>query len=210
MAFDLTAAEVRVVGCLMEKEVTVPDQYPLSANALVGACNQSTNRWPVVSYDEATVMAALDSLRTRRLTRTVYATHGRGVTKYRHVVHEELVADPAERAVLTVLALRGPQTPGELKSRTERLHPFADTVEVEAALEALAGRDDPLVARLGRGPGQKESRYAHLLSGPVDEGAPSDAAEARVPGRGGDRLAALEARVEALEAEVAALRALLA
>ena len=218
---SISAEEARVLGCLLEKERTTPDAYPLSLNALVAACNQSTNRAPVVQYGEPTVEAALDELRERSFVRRgVYP--GSRVIKYRHVLDEALAVGPAEAAVLCVLLLRGPQTPGELKSRTERLHPFADLVAVEDALDRLAARDEPLARRLAREPGQKEARVRELLTDAatavtamVPDDAPLDERPqpepARTPAKdpsppAGDRRG-LADRVEALEGEVAALRA---
>jgi uncharacterized protein YceH (UPF0502 family) len=156
----LSAAETRVLGCLLEKQRTTPEQYPLSLNALRLACNQSTNRDPVVAYDEATIRDALHRLERRRLVR--FASGSRAA-KYRHLLEEVLPLEEGERAVLTVLLLRGAQTPGELKQRTERMHPFADLAGVHETLERLIGRE--LVRRLDRRPGQKEERYEQLLQG---------------------------------------------
>ncbi len=164
---DLSAEEIRVLGCLVEKERTTPDLYPLTTNALRSACNQKTNRDPVLDLAVRDVDAALLSLRDRRLARTVLG--GGRASKHRHVLEEAWGLDPAEIAVVAVLALRGPQTPGELRARTERLTAFATTDEVVAVLDALADRADPLVTCLGRRPGQKEDRWAHLLSGGTDE-----------------------------------------
>ncbi len=167
---DLTDAEVRVLGCLVEKEATVPDSYPLTVNSLRNACNQSTSRDPVVSYDDHTVEQALASLRARGLTRTVHSTSNRA-TKYRHVLPDELGLEPDEVAVLAVLMLRGAQTVGELKSRTERIHAFDSVDDTGDVLTRLADRD--LALRLERRPGQKDARWIHRLSP-----APADAAEA--------------------------------
>ena len=223
----LSPEEARVLGCLLEKERTTPDGYPLSLNALVAACNQSTNRSPVVSYDEPTVEAALDTLRERSFVRRgVYP--GSRVIKYRHVLDEALAVGPPEAALLCVMLLRGPQTPGELKSRSERLHPFKDLVAVEDTLDRLTGRDEPLARRQTREPGQKEARVRELLTEPggevtarIPDDAPLDwkpetaarpAAAPRPeapPEPSGDPLAGadgLAERVNALEAEVGALR----
>ena len=197
-----------MLGCLVEKARTTPDQYPLSLNALVTACNQTTNRWPVVRYDEGTVEAALDDLRAAELIRREKPHGGRAI-KYSELMGRALVLDDAGIAVLAVLLLRGPQTPGELKARTERLHAFADLGAVDDALQALATHEDgPYVEQLPREPGRKESRWRDLLrdddtdgaAPPGDAAARSDVAEV-TPGTD------LRARVEALEAEVAALRA---
>lgn len=166
----LDPLEQRVLGSLLEKERTVPDSYPMTLNALRTACNQTSGREPVMEVTELEVKAVLDRLRPRGLTRVLHPSHGARQPKYRQVLDEVLVLDDAERAVLTLLLLRGPQTPGELRSRGERLHAFADVDEVEAALSALAGRETPLVMELARRPGQKEPRWVHRL-GPVDEAA---------------------------------------
>ena len=158
---DLSPEEVRVLGCLVEKEATVPDSYPLTLNSLRTACNQSTSRDPVVSYDDRTVEQALAALRARGLTRTVHSTSNRA-TKYRHVLPDALELDPGETAVLSVLMLRGPQTVGELKSRTERQHAFGSVDETAAVLGRLTGRG--MAHQLDRQPGQKDARWVHLLS----------------------------------------------
>jgi uncharacterized protein YceH (UPF0502 family) len=163
----LTSEELRVVACLVEKQLTTPDNYPLTENAVVAACNQLSNRNPVVAYDTNTVRVTLTALRQRGLARVIH-TPGARVPKHRHIVDEALGLSPGEVSLLAVLALRGPQTVGELRTRTERMHDFAGLSEVEEALEGLAGREEPLVVRLERQPGQKEARYAQLLGGPVD------------------------------------------
>lgn len=159
---DPTPAELRVLGCLIEKQRTTPDQYPLTLNALRLACNQSTNRDPVLDLDEHTVREAAQALGRRRWARLA-SGQGSRAPKYRHLLDEALGIGSDELAVLAVLLLRGPQTPGELKQRTERLHRFADLDEVQFTVEKLIGRGH--VARLGRRPGQKEERFAHLLGG---------------------------------------------
>ncbi|MDP8942685.1 MAG: YceH family protein [Actinomycetota bacterium] len=211
MPLQPDAVEIRVLGCLIEKQRTTPDVYPLSLNALRLACNQSSNRDPVVEYDEPTVRAALQRLSVRRWARLASRQGSRAV-KYRHLLDDALGLSDDELAILCVLMLRGPQTPGELKQRTERLHPFPDLAAVEETLARLAERSH--VARLERRPGQKEERYAQLLGG-GEAGAALDAASgaplpARDPptgvapgARAGD---GLEARVEGLAVEVAALR----
>ncbi len=163
---DLDPFEVRILGCLIEKEATTPDVYPLTLNSLRHACNQSTSRDPVVAYTDLEVERALTSLRSRGLTRTVHSTSNRAI-KFRHVLPDVLGLDAAETAVIAVLMLRGAQTVGELKGRTERQHRFESIEEVAAVLAALAGRDDPLVLRLERQPGQKDVRWVHLLA-PLD------------------------------------------
>ena len=175
---DLSPGEVRVLGCLVEKEATVPDSYPLTLNSLRTACNQTTSRDPVVQYSDHDVETALATLRQRGLTRTVHSTSNRA-TKYRHVLSEVLELDPAATAVLAVLMLRGPQTVGELKSRTERQHSFDSAEQVADVLAWLAARPTPLVRRLERQHGQKDARWVQLLS-PVSDG-PSPAE----PERGG-------------------------
>jgi uncharacterized protein YceH (UPF0502 family)/phospholipid N-methyltransferase len=160
---DLTAGEARVLGCLIEKESTTPDAYPLTVNSLRNACNQSTSRDPVMAMTDHDVEQALASLRQRGLTRTVHSTSNRA-TKYRHVLLDALELAPAETALLSVLMLRGPQTLGELKARTDRQHTFASTDDVGAALAELAAREMPLALQLDRRPGQKDARWVHLLS----------------------------------------------
>lgn len=211
-----TPVEIRVLGCLVEKHLTTPDNYPLSTNALVAACNQRSNRDPVVDYDERTVDTVMMELRVDGLARTV--TGGR-TNKHRHVLDEALGLDERELALLGVLMLRGPQTVGELRIRTERAATFIDLDEVEATLSALAAREQPLVRRLERRPGQKEPRWVHLLGGEPDEatiatgGAPtfaSGSSAARLDGAGsaGATRASAAAEVDALRAEVGELRAL--
>jgi uncharacterized protein YceH (UPF0502 family) len=225
---DLTAAEIRVLGCLLEKQRTTPDTYPLTLNALRAACNQSTNRDPVVAYDEGAIREAITRLNRRRWAR-LSSGAGSRTSKYRHLLDEALTSAPDELAVLCVLMLRGPQTPGELKGRTDRLHPFADLAAVHTTLERLIERD--LVEQLLRRPGQKEERYAHRLS---DDDAPEPTAEVsasasvpqdaapvvRAPGRPmpvaperehvelplTERVSRLEAEVVQLRAELRALR----
>jgi uncharacterized protein len=163
----LTSEELRVVACLVEKQLTTPDSYPLTENAVVAACNQLSNRNPVVSYDTNTVRVTLTALRQRGLARVIH-TPGARVPKHRHIIEEALGLSQGEVSLLAVLALRGPQTVGELRTRSERMHDFGSLAEVEKALESLAERDEPLVVRLERQPGQKEARFAQLLGGPVD------------------------------------------
>jgi uncharacterized protein len=163
---DLTAPEIRVLGCLLEKQRTTPEAYPLSLNALRLACNQSTNRDPVVDYDEATIRDALHRLSRRRWARLA-SGQGSRAPKYRHLLDEALPLPQDEVALLCVLMLRGAQTPGEIKQRTERLYPLADLDAVHAGLERLIDRD--LAVRLERRPGQKEERYTHRLSDDADE-----------------------------------------
>jgi uncharacterized protein YceH (UPF0502 family) len=162
---ELEPEEGRVLGALAEKQLTTPQQYPLTLNALVAACNQTSNRYPVVSYDERTVESALVSLKEKRLVRFVHPSHGRSATRYRQVLEEVAELTATQLALLATLLLRGPQTPGELRARTERMAEFATLGEVERDLHALAERPDPLVTRLARELGRKEVRYAHVLTG---------------------------------------------
>ncbi len=195
---DAAPAELRVLGCLIEKQRTTPDQYPLSLNALRLACNQSTNRDPVVDYDEPQIRAALEELSRRGWVRLASGAGSRAV-KYRHLFDDALGLDDEEVALLTVLMLRGPQTPGELKQRAERLRRFESLPEVDATLQRLIGRE--LVARLERRPGQKEERYTQLLGAQSDEtAAPVVAAPAA-----GDRLSELEERIGRIEHQLAEL-----
>jgi uncharacterized protein YceH (UPF0502 family) len=204
MAQPLTDAEVRVLGSLIEKQLTTPEYYPLTLNALVAACNQKTNRDPVVNFDDTTVLAAIDSLRDRNLVYLFYGSNSRAV-KYKHMVNSVYDLDPAGVAILAVLFLRGPQTIGELRDRTGRLHEFSNLGEVQETLDTLAGRDEPLVVRLERQPGQKEARFAHLLSGEVDAAAVA-APAARVPVAADGRIETLEREVESLRTEFTAFR----
>jgi uncharacterized protein len=172
-SLDLSKQEVRVLGCLLEKQRTTPDAYPLSLNALRLACNQSTNRDPVVDYDEATIRQALQRLERRGMTRLASGAGSRAA-KHRHLLADVLPLQGDEQAVIAVLMLRGPQTPGELKQRAERMHAFADLAAVRATLDRLIERE--LVARLERRPGQKEERYRQLLEG-EDAAEPAAGAE---------------------------------
>ena len=194
------AAELRVLGALIEKQRTTPDVYPLSLNALRAACNQTTNRDPVLDYDEPTIRAALERLGRKGWTRLASGPGSRAV-KYRHLLDEALRLSTGELSLLAILMLRGPQTPGELRSRVERLHPFASADELQETLNGLIERE--LVARLPRRPGQKEERYSQLLGGDAE---PPAAPERAVPDAP-DRLRDLEDRVARLEYEVASLRA---
>jgi hypothetical protein len=207
----LTEAEVRVLGSLVEKQVTTPDYYPLTMNALVNACNQISNRDPVVHYDERQVSEAVDTLRLKNLVYIFYGADSR-VPKYKHMMREVLSLSAAELAALCVLMLRGPQTVGEVRGRTGRLHEFADLREVEATLDGLSQRDEPLIAKLPRQAGRKEARYAHLLSGQpaVEDEAEAPHASASPRSRAGEaeRVARLEAEVERLSGELAEMRRL--
>ena len=163
---DLSTVELRVLGSLVEKQLTTPQQYPLTLNALVLACNQSSNRDPVSAYDDDTVEGAVTSVKTKGFVSFVHPSHGRSALRYRHTLEEAWGLDVRPLALLAVLVLRGAQTSGELRGRTERMVQFADVDEVEAELDALARRDAPLVERRPRAPGQKEDRYVHLLGAP--------------------------------------------
>lgn len=199
----LSPAEIRVLGSLVEKQVTTPEYYPLSLNALTNACNQLTNREPVVAYDDQTVVRALDGLREKRLA-TLFTGAESRVAKYKHSLHDAILLTPAETALLCVLMLRGPQTVGELRTRTERLFKFDSLPEVEEALNALAARPgQPLAAKLPRQPGTKESRYAHLLGGPVELSA---AEKTPAPEPATVAVHAENERTARLENEVAELR----
>lgn len=195
----LNPTEVRVLGSLIEKELTTPEYYPLSLNALVNACNQKSNRDPVTSLAEAEVVQSLDSLRFKQYA--LLSGAGGRVSKYRHALVEKFRFSPAELALICELLVRGPQTVGELRTRCERMHPFADLAEVEAALEELANRTPAFVTRLPRQPGRKESRFCQLFAGQPDLAALEAAGEAGARGRGADG-----AQLEKLEEEVAALR----
>jgi uncharacterized protein YceH (UPF0502 family) len=203
---DLDAVQVRVLGCLIEKQQTTPDAYPLTLNSLRLACNQSTNRDPVVDYDEATVREAAQRLGQRGLARLA-SYHGSRAHKYRHLADEALGLAPDERALLCVLMLRGPQTSGELKQRSERMHSFPDLAAVEDALERLAARD--LGRWLERKPGQKEARYTHLMeAGAADQPAAGEPPPPEAPPADGPaaEIATLRAELGALRNEVSALR----
>lgn len=204
MKYQLTATEARVIGCLLEKQVTTPEQYPLSVNAVTLACNQKTNREPVLNLSEHEVQEHLDALVKRHYLRTV-SGFGNRVTKYEqrfcNSEFGDLKLSSAEVAVIATLLLRGPQTPGELRSRAARMHEFSDMQEVEQTLENLAAREDgPFVLRLAREPGKRESRYMHLFSGDVET--LINVVEAVSPADD----ETLAARVEALENEVAELK----
>lgn len=196
----LDAVAVRVLGALMEKEATTPEYYPLSMNALVNACNQKSNRHPVVEYDEETVGDAIYGLREAKLA--VMITGNGRVSKYAQRISETLNLGRREAAVLCVLLLRGPQTLGEIKDRAERMYAFADTEETERVLEKMAEWPvAPLAKKLSRQPGQKEARYAHLLAGE-----PAVETEEAAPVAGGSRIAAVEEELQKLKADLAELK----
>lgn len=192
---ELTEEEVRVLGCLLEKERTVPDSYPMTLNGLVTACNQSSNRWPVVVYESNLVQRTLDNLKEEGLVRFVHPSHGERTTKYRQVLDERLDLLPTEAAVLCSLFVRGPQTAAELRTRTERLHAFDGPEEVDATLRSMEQRSVPLVRKLDR-------RWTHVFDQP-DAGAPAPTAATTIAGTVTrrdleDRIAALEQKVEHL------------
>jgi uncharacterized protein len=220
----LTPAQTRVLGCLVEKHLTTPQHYPLTENALIAACNQSTNRDPVVRFDATIVRRALVGLREHGLAREVHRP-GERAAKHRHLLDEALGLDVPAIGVLAVLMLRGPQTAAELRARTERMHPFSSTDEVEQVLDALATHPSgALAARQERRPGQKEARYAHLMTDPLEEdeagveaqgGQPPGVAHrdaetlsdgSSPPAGGGRTLVELAGTVDALRADVASLR----
>lgn len=198
----LDPVEIRILGCLMEKEATTPDVYPLTVKTLVAACNQRTNRDPVMQLDEGDVRTALDRLHAEVL---VWPVSGARVDRYRHALNRTLGLDDESRSVLTLLMLRGPQTPGELRARADRLHFFRDVHEVERALERLESGEEPLVRQLDRRPGQKEARWIHLLSGDEESTEDPDAvpAEAAIRRPAGGvlerRLDAIESRLRRIE-----------
>jgi uncharacterized protein len=207
----LTQDECRVLGSLIEKEITTPEYYPLSLNALINACNQKSNREPVTNLDEGAVREALRSLEYQSLVRSVSASESR-VTKYEHRLQEAFNFYRHETAILCVLLLRGPQTPGELRTRAERMHHFEDLAAVHSGLQHLMKREPPLVKVLARQPGTKESRYAHLLAGDVEIAGTSSEAivehdlDRSAISESGDRVAQLQQEFAALRADVADLR----
>ena len=203
----LNEAEVRVLGSLVEKEITTPDYYPLSINALVNACNQKSNRDPVMNLNEEVIRQALNSLNEKGLAGTASTADSR-VPKYEHRMQEAFNFTRRETAVLCVLMLRGPQTPGELRGRTERMHRFEDLTDVQSTLQKLMTREEPLAKVLPRQPGTKESRYAHLLCGDKPEwDAPPVASEARGDSPAEDeRIARLEEGITSLQKEIADLK----
>jgi hypothetical protein len=202
----LNAAECRVLGALVEKDITTPDYYPLSLNALVNACNQKNNREPVTSFDEETVRLALRNLSEKQLAGMARGADGR-VAKYEHHLQEVFNFTRQETALVCVLLLRGPQTPGELRGRTERMYEFEHLDDVLAGLQQLMRREPPLAKALGRRPGTKEIRYAHLLSGDVEAWEPSaEAASFSGPSDDNERMAHLEEQVATLQNEVAEMK----
>jgi uncharacterized protein YceH (UPF0502 family) len=212
---ELSLHETRVIGCLIEKEITTPEQYPLSLNALTNACNQKSNRDPVLDLDEATVQQLVDQLAKKRLV-SEQSGYGNRVPKFQHLfcntTFGTLKFSPQELGIVCELFLRGAQTPGELRSRASRLCRFGDVTEVEAVLDGLAAREDgPYVMRLAREPGKRESRYAHLFSGEIAgagerENREAATGHAQHAGAGDARMDQLERRVSELEKEVAELK----
>ena len=208
MTHDLDAVEARVLGALVEKEITTPDYYPLSLNALVNACNQKSNRDPVMELDESAVRTALRSLDDKALARSAVAGDSR-VAKYEHQLQEVFNFTRPEMAVLCELMLRGPQTPGELRSRASRFHPFEDLSAVHSALQRLMQREPPLIKLIARQPGTKEARYAQLLSADVADAPSEPAAEIVSASRRDatdDRLARMESEIDTLKNELADLK----
>jgi uncharacterized protein YceH (UPF0502 family) len=207
----LAPYEARIMGVLIEKEITTPDQYPLSLNALTAACNQKSNRDPVLELDEATVQQTVDGLVKKYLVSN-QAGYGSRVTKYQHrfcnTEFGDLKLSPQELGVICELLLRGPQTPGELRTRAERLCKFGDAGEVEAALANLMARDEPLVVKLPREPGKRESRYAHLLGGDIsgEKISEGESLGAEFPGSERERLDALEQLVRELRQDIDVLK----
>ena len=199
----LTATEIRVLGCLIEKEMTTPDYYPLTLNSLTSACNQKSNRHPMLSLDETDVVKALDKLRFKGMA--LQATgEGSRVPKYRHTLAEKMYFEPEQLAILCELFVRGPQTLGELRNRCERMYPFPDTPAVENILAELNDSEGPLVIKLPRQPGHKEQRYAHLFSGPPE--VPESANEPQ-PETARLKVAEDDTRISKLEQDLAALKA---
>ena len=196
---ELDAEQVRVLGCLLEKERTVPDSYPMTLNGLVTACNQSSNRFPVVAYDAGTVQRTLDSLKDVGLVRFVHPSHGERTTKYRQVIDERFALLPTEAAVLSVLFVRGAQTVAEIRSRTERLHAFDSVEEVVATLEGLARRDEPFARPIDRRPGEREGRWTHVFA---QEDAPVPPASLSPTTSSAASRTSLEQRVADLEDKV--------
>ena len=201
----LTETEARVVGALIEKQLTTPEYYPLTLNSLVAACNQKSNRDPVVSFDEETVSKALEILRDKNIVYVFYGSTSR-VPKYKHILPDVLELEPSETAVLCVLMLRGAQTLGELRERTHRLYEFHGLGDVQETLDALLRREEPLIIKLERLPGQKEARFAHLLCGEIDVSAyaKENAVSNKHPEN--ERVTKLEQELESLRNEFDAFR----
>lgn len=200
----LNEVEARIVGCLIEKEATTPEYYPLTLNALVAACNQKSNRFPVVEFDEKTVQQALDDLREKNIVYVFYGSNSR-VPKYKHILPKLLEIDRHEVAIICVLLLRGFQTIGELRERTQRIYEFESLDEVHQALEELKKRDEPLIIELPKQPGQKEARFAHLLSGEISAEAMATTIFTPTQAKQ-DQIAKLESEIEELKTSFASLR----
>lgn len=206
MLETLNEIEARVVGALVEKQLTTPEYYPLTLNALVSACNQKNNREPVMTLDAETASAAIENLRDRNLVYVFYGSTSR-VPKYKHMLPSYYTLEPDETALLAVLMLRGPQTLGELRERTGRMHTFSGLGEVQETLDRLTRRDEPLVVKLERQPGRKEARFAHLLSGEVTQEDIGDSFSASVSRSSANGIAEVKDEVAELRAEVASLKA---
>lgn len=206
MITTIDSTEARVLGSLVEKQLTTPEYYPLTLNALTAACNQKSNRDPVMSLDESAILAAIDSLRDKNLVYLFYGSGSRTV-KYKHMLPGVFELEPPAVALISLLLLRGPQTVGELRGRADRLHQFSSLQEVQETLDELASRAEPLVARLERQAGQKEARYSHLLSGEVDIESIRQRADAVTPGSNSPgKMKELEIEVQRLTDELRTLR----
>lgn len=203
MLTQITQTEARILGSLVEKQLTTPEYYPLTLNALTAACNQKSNREPVMSLGETELLAAIDELRDKNLVYLYYGSTSRTV-KYKHMLPNVYELDDAETAVIALLLLRGPQTAGELRGRSDRLHEFGGIGEVQQTLDTLAKRDEPLVAALPKQPGQKEPRYTHMLFGDID--LTELAASAASPAAASAPSEAVAARLDALETALEELR----
>lgn len=202
----LNEVEARIVGCLIEKEATTPEYYPLTLNALIAACNQKTNRFPVVEYDEKTVSQALEDLRDKNIVYVFYGSSSR-VPKYKHILPKLLEIELHQVAIICVLLLRGFQTIGELKERSQRIYEFANLEEVHQTLDELRKRDEPLIVELPKQPGQKESRYAHLLSGEITAEAMESVQQAVSSKQSNqEQIAKLEAEITTLKTNLEDLR----
>ena len=206
MSTTLNEVEARVLGSLVEKQLTTPEYYPLTLNALTAACNQKSNRDPVMSLDDTAILAAIDSLRDKNLVYLYYGSSSRTV-KYKHMLPSVYELEAPAVALIALLLLRGAQTGGELRGRSDRLYPFSGLGEVQETLDELARRSEPLVFKLDRQAGQKEARYAHLLSGPIDvENIQPQRAESAAPPPSSDRFTALEEEIGRLSGELGRLR----
>lgn len=209
MSITLNEYELRALGALVEKQIATPDYYPMTLNALVNACNQKNHRDPVVTYDEATVAKALETLREKNLAYVFHGSEARA-PKYGHLFPKAFDLSEAEVPLMSVLILRGPQTPGELRSRSQHLRAFESLAEVETLLQGLSVRDEPLIVKLPRQPNSRESRFAHLLGGPVEmeqiEAAPRASASVQQSQAGNEKIARLEEEVAALRQDLSELK----